>query len=86
MQHLPAEALNWTARSVCQPGTYAGYQVSTMVDLLALPKVNTVGATVLGIDPNGNLLYCSPGQVPQAIPLPALPQHQLGTHHCICVG
>jgi hypothetical protein len=62
----------------CQPGTYAGYQVDTMVDLLALPKVNTVGANVLGIDPKGNLLYCSPGQVPQAIPLPALPNTNWG--------
>jgi len=62
----------------CQPGTYAGYQVSTMVDLHALPKVNTVGANVLGIDPKGNLLYCSPGQVPQAIPLPALPNTNWG--------
>jgi hypothetical protein len=62
----------------CQPGTYAGYQVGTMVDLLALPKVNAVGATVLGIDPNGNLLYCSPGQVPQAIPLPDLPNTNWG--------
>ena len=62
----------------CQPGTYAGYQVGTMVDLLALPKVNAVGATVLGIDPNGNLLYCSPGQVPQALPLPDLPNTNWG--------
>ena len=62
----------------CQPGTYAGYQVGTMVDLLALPKVNAVGATVLGIDTNGNLLYCSPGQVPQAIPLPDLPNTNWG--------
>ncbi|HKY52917.1 MAG TPA: hypothetical protein VJM08_01375, partial [Anaerolineales bacterium] len=62
----------------CQPGTYAGYQVGTMVDLLALPKVNAMGATVLGIDPNGNLLYCSPGQVPQAIPLPDLPNTNWG--------
>ena len=62
----------------CQPGTYAGYQVGTMVDLLALPKVNAIGATVLGIDPNGNLLYCSPGQVPQAIPLPDLPNTNWG--------
>jgi len=62
----------------CQPGTYAGYQVGTMVDLLALPKVNAVGATVLGIDSNGNLLYCSPGQVPQAIPLPDLPNTNWG--------
>ena len=62
----------------CQPGTYAGYQVGTMVDLLALPKVNAIGATVLGIDPTGNLLYCSPGQVPQAIPLPNLPNTNWG--------
>jgi len=57
----------------CQPGTYAGYQVGTLVDILALPKVNAVGATVLGIDTTGNLLYCAPGQVPQAVPLPPLP-------------
>ena len=62
----------------CQPGTYAGYQVGTLVDLLALPKVNAAGATVLGIDTSGNLLYCSPGQVPQAIPLPALPNTNWG--------
>jgi len=62
----------------CQPGTYAGYQVGTLVDLLALPKINAAGATVLGIDSSGNLLYCSPGQVPQAIPLPALPNTNWG--------
>ena len=62
----------------CQPGTYAGYQVATLVDLLALPKVNAAGASVLGIDSGGNLLYCSPGQVPQAIPLPALPNTNWG--------
>ncbi|HLA07222.1 MAG TPA: hypothetical protein VJ022_07255, partial [Anaerolineales bacterium] len=57
----------------CQPGTHAGYQVGTLVDLVALPKVNAAGASVLGIDATGNLLYCSPGQVPQALPLPSLP-------------
>jgi len=62
----------------CQPGTYAGYQVGTLVDLLALPKINAAGAHVLGIDSSGNLLYCSPGQVPQAIPLPALPNTNWG--------
>ncbi len=62
----------------CQLGTYAGYQIGTMVDLLALPKVNAVGATVLGVDAIGNLLYCSPGQVPQALPLPALPNTNWG--------
>ena len=62
----------------CQPGTHAGYQVGTLVDLLALPKINAAGANVLGIDSSGNLLYCAPGQVPQALPLPALPNTNWG--------
>jgi hypothetical protein len=62
----------------CQPGTYAGYQVGTLIDILALPKVNALGATVLGIDGNGNLLYCAPDQVPQALPLPSLPNTNWG--------
>jgi len=62
----------------CQPGTYAGYQVGTLVDLLALPKVNAAGANVLGVDATGNLLYCAAGQVPQAIPLPSLPNTNWG--------
>lgn len=62
----------------CQPGSYSGYQVGTLVDILALPKVNTLNATVLGIDASGNLLYCAPGQVPQAIPLPELPNTNWG--------
>ena len=62
----------------CEPGTYAGYQVGMLVDILALPKINTVGATVLGIDASGNLLYCAPGQVPQARPLPPLPNTNWG--------
>ena len=62
----------------CQPGTYGGYQVGTIVDILALPKVNAVGASVLGIDTTGNLLYCSPGQVPQVFPLPPLPNTNWG--------
>jgi hypothetical protein len=62
----------------CQPGSYAGYQVGALIDILALPKVNALSATVLGIDTNGNLLYCAPGQVPQAIPLPPLPNTNWG--------
>jgi hypothetical protein len=62
----------------CKPGSYSGYQVGTLVDILALPKVNAVNATVLGIDVSGNLLYCAPGQVPQAIPLPKLPNTNWG--------
>ena len=57
----------------CKPGSYGGYQVDALVDLIALPKANAVNATVMGVDANGNLLYCAPNQVPQAIPLPAPP-------------
>jgi hypothetical protein len=62
----------------CQPGSYGGYQVGTLIDLLALPKVNALGATVMGIDAGGNSLYCAPNQVPKAIPLPALPNTNWG--------
>ena len=62
----------------CKPDSYSGYQVGTLVDILALPKVNAVNAAVLGIDGSGNLLYCAPGQVPQAIPLPKLPNTNWG--------
>jgi hypothetical protein len=62
----------------CQPGAHAGYQVGMIVDILALPKVNAMGATVLGIDANGNLLYCAPGQVPRVLPLPSLPNTNWG--------
>ena len=62
----------------CEPGSYGGYQVGTLVDIIALPKVNTLNATVVGIDANGNLLYCAPDQVAQAIPLPPLPNTNWG--------
>jgi len=62
----------------CQPGTYGGYQVGSLVDLVALPKANAVNATVMGVDASGTLLYCAPNQVSQAIPLPALPNTNWG--------
>jgi len=62
----------------CQPGRYGGNEVGTIVDILALPRVNAVGASVMGIDTTGSLLYCSPGQVPQVFPLPALPNTNWG--------
>ena len=49
-----------------------------MIDLIALPKVNALNASVMGIDATGTLLYCAPDQVPQAIPLPALPNTNWG--------
>ncbi len=54
----------------CAPGSYGGYDVGPLVDLYALPPINSLNATVLGVDAAGNLLYCAPGQVAQAVPLP----------------
>lgn len=55
---------------ICKPGEYGNYTVGPLVDILAMPVVNINNATLLGIDANGNLLYCKPGETPQAIPLP----------------
>ena len=66
-------SLNLDNAFQCRPGTYSGYQVGPLVDILALPKVNALNGTVLGVDATGNLLYCAPNQVPQAIALPPLP-------------
>src|SRR5688572_14639728 len=54
----------------CKPGVYGNYTVGPLVDILALPLVNLIDATLLGIDASGNLLYCKSGEVAQAIPLP----------------
>lgn len=54
----------------CEPGVYGSYQVNPLVDILILPRLNALDAAVLGIDAAGNLLYCAPGVLPQAIPLP----------------
>ena len=54
----------------CKPGIYGDYKVGPLVDILALPLVNVKASTVLGIDATGNLLYCAPGVVAEAIPLP----------------
>jgi hypothetical protein len=54
----------------CRPGVYGNYTVGHLVDILAMPGLNSINATLLGIDANGLLLYCAPGTVAQAIPLP----------------
>ena len=80
VQHaaFTGRSLTYDSTFDCTPGVHGGYQVGPMVDILALPKVNALGATMAGIDATGTLLYCTPGQVPQAIPLPALPNTSWG--------
>jgi len=57
----------------CAPGQHGVYMVGPLVDLIALPKITELNATVLGVDAAGTLLYCAPGRAPQAIPLPSPP-------------
>ena len=52
----------------CRPGS--NNTAGPLVDILALPITNIYGATVLGIDAVGNLLYCKPGEVPRTGLLP----------------
>ncbi|MDD2922679.1 MAG: hypothetical protein PHQ36_10380, partial [Anaerolineales bacterium] len=54
----------------CKPNNYGDFTVGPLTDILTLPSLNLNNATLLGIDAAGNLLYCAPGQVAQAIPLP----------------
>jgi hypothetical protein len=54
----------------CERGTYGNVNVGPLVDILPLPSLNFVDASVLGIDANGNLLYCAPTRVPHAASLP----------------
>ncbi|NJN79262.1 MAG: hypothetical protein HC797_01610 [Anaerolineales bacterium] len=54
----------------CKPGVYGNYTVGPLVDILALPPISFIDATLLGIDASGNLLYCKSGELAQAIPLP----------------
>ena len=54
----------------CKPGVYGEYTVGPLVDILTLPLVNIKGASLLGIDAAGTLLYCAPGQAALPVPLP----------------
>ncbi len=54
----------------CKPGVYGNYTVGPLVDILALPTIGLIDASLLGIDASGNLLYCKSNKVAEAIPLP----------------
>ncbi|MBV6395992.1 MAG: hypothetical protein HFACDABA_01580 [Anaerolineales bacterium] len=59
----------------CAPGPRGNYTIGPMVDVLVLPKLNSLTGTALGVDAAGNLLYCAPGQVAQDLALPPPPTH-----------
>jgi hypothetical protein len=51
---------------LCGPGAYEGNIVGALIDIAPLPRGNELDADVLAIDGSGNLLYCIPGDDPQA--------------------
>ncbi|MFH2037941.1 MAG: hypothetical protein ABIJ65_00745 [Chloroflexota bacterium] len=59
---------------ICGPGNYASmdddsnltYEVGGILDMFALPRLNGFGATLMGLDATGNLLFCSPNNEPKA--------------------
>ena len=53
----------------CRGGDYGEATVGSLVELLTLPAANAMAGSVLGIDNQGNLLYCAANQVSQAISL-----------------
>ncbi len=55
----------------CRSGVYNGLQVGPLIDLAALPAINTRNADVLAMDGNGTLLYCTVGGEPVAVALAA---------------
>ncbi len=70
-QNIPNRGYQIDTTFNCKPGQYGNYTVGQIKDILALPLMSMSNATVLGVDAKGNLLYCAPGQVPEARPLPA---------------
>ncbi|MBT3315144.1 MAG: hypothetical protein HN390_11080 [Anaerolineae bacterium] len=57
------------ASFICRGGDYGEHTLDALVELQALPTANALGASVLGIDRKGNLLYCAANRVPQATAL-----------------
>lgn len=68
---------------VCKPGTYNGLNVGPLIDMIALPRSNASGASVIGIDASGNLLYCAPGEAPKAA---ALNMPDVGWKHITAIA
>src|SRR5690606_26656534 len=53
----------------CEPGPYGSYIVSELIDLALLPRAHALGAALVAMDANGNLIYCFKDQRPLAVSL-----------------
>ena len=55
----------------CGPGKYATVVVGKLIDIAPLPPNNIAKAAVMGMDSNGNVLYCGPNNPPSVFQLEA---------------
>lgn len=53
----------------CEPGPYGSYIVSNLIDLALLPRDNALGAALVAMDVNGNVIYCFQDERPLAVSL-----------------
>ncbi len=53
----------------CGPGPSGTLVIGNLVDMIAISPSNEFQATVMALDGNGNLIYCTPGQGFTAVPL-----------------
>jgi hypothetical protein len=68
----------------CEPGPYGGDIVSNLIDLAPLARGNDLGADVLAMDANGNVIYCTEGERPLSVQLIA-PDINWGEPNAIAV-
>lgn len=63
----------------CGPGIYGdpSQTVGKLIDLAVMPGGNDRNATIVAMDDAGTLLYCIPGDMPEAVPL-AIPKFGWG--------
>ncbi|MEK6256124.1 MAG: hypothetical protein N2C13_02260 [Chloroflexota bacterium] len=69
----------------CGPGQYAGVIVIELIDIAALPRPTQDGATIVAIDSNGILLYCSNTGSPTASALTP-PDNNWGSPKAISIA
>jgi hypothetical protein len=81
---LTAEGYRIDTTFQCGPGPYGGYIVGSLIDIAPMPPGIDFRAAILGIDANGNLLRCIPGDTPLASPMEP-PDINWGTPHGITI-
>ncbi len=74
--YLVADGYQYDPDFECRKGNHGGKTIDALVAMVALPKANAMGASVMGVDAKGDLLYCASGQTPQATDLMDPPQLQ----------